>query len=951
MAFFLSGAAALVYELLWFRLLGHIFGSTATATATLLAAFLFGLGLGALLVGRLSDGMLRWVPLLYAALEVAIALYGLASRFLLERGAALYALGHEWASGSPSRLLLARFVVSFGIVALPTTLMGGTFPLMVQLLRSDVGAGRATGRAYALNTAGAALGALALPAVLLPRLGVLGSLVAAAAANLAAAALTLPAARAASRLVPAATDHPERPTAAAGTGRRSVGPVLLGFFLSSFVALALETVWARHLGLVFGAQIYTFAVVLFAYLSGLFLGGAAYARLRAGGAAPERVLRGGLVLAGATVAATLPFLDRLLIPQIELMRALGVSHRSFLLTSGLETVVLILPAAVGFGLVFPAVVDWLVRQGGRAGASVGSAYIVNTVGTTLGSAAAGFGLVPWLGTQRTLEVAVVLLAAALLLAPWERGRPALRYGIPALALMLPLLPRWDWRLAHTGYSKDPPGFVEAFASGTFWATLDGFRVPFLGEGAEATVAVVEDPAGSRTLYVNGKPDASDVESDMISQRMLAVLPALFHPDPRRAFVLGLGSGTTAATLLRFPVESVDVAEISPEVVEAAEGYFARVHEGLIGEPRVRVHVDDGRNFLHFAPDGSYDLIISEPSNPWMAGVSGLFTDEFFALARVKLRPGGILCQWFHYYTMSFEHIRLLVRTFARNFPECAVFVAAGTRFPGDLLIVGSNGPLRLSRLVEDPGVPTRVREDLAQVGITGSIPILFGLVASPADVAGFAGQGPLNTDDRPILELEAPRDRFESTADENLGRLLTATPRAFLPFGGSLEGDSLAEEIRRDGFGLPLGVPGEPPRGRGVTVLTRVRASGQGATRWVLLGTAFGRGIDDLALHAVLGAPADPRELPELAGLLAGGSRVASTGEAQVQGHAGRWFLVDSERGAALVLGWTCAVRERTLLVSRSLISEPGLSPEAAALDLAGRFPCAHEPGRGGLKP
>jgi spermidine synthase len=442
-AFFLSGFAALTYELLWFRQLGHVFGSTATAASTLLAAYLFGLGIGAWGFGKLSD---RWGarPLLYVAIEVGIGLYGIASHALLERGASLYELTHAWADDSAGKLLFVRFVVSFVLVAVPTTLMGGTFPLMVHLLKvRRVDVGRATGRAYAVNTAGAAAGAIALPALLLPKLGIKRS--SRGGANFAAAAATWWSRRTASRVAapaaPAAGPNPSPPPLV--TPRRHAGVALLvGFFLSSFASLALETVWTRHLCIFFGAQIFTFAFVLFGYLLGLFIGGGAYAKWSARGVEPTKLLRGGLLLAAVAVA-----LRRCRSSTACRCRRWAAARAASPTRTSSSRAACHRRAGVAGDRLrphLPAVVDLLSRDGRRIGASVGLAYVVNTIGTTAGALIAGFGLVPWLGTQRTLEVAVVMLAAALVLsatATATRGRVARL--MPALLLVVLVFPRWD----------------------------------------------------------------------------------------------------------------------------------------------------------------------------------------------------------------------------------------------------------------------------------------------------------------------------------------------------------------------------------------------------------------------------------------------------------------------------------------------------------------------------
>src|SRR6185369_13958716 len=245
--------------------------------------------------------------------------------------------------------------------------------------------------------------------------------------------------------------------------------------------------------------------------------------------------------------------------------------------------------------------------------------------------------VPRLGSQRTLELMVLLIAVALALSGQaiakereeragraregqeadtrEGARGLLRYVPLGLFLVLLVLPRWDWTFAHAQYAKDPMSFLDKYQKGILWRTIANYRISYLKEGTEATVSVCEFGDNLRSLYVNGKPDASNIPDDMVAQRLLACVPALFHPNPKKALVIGVGSGTTVATLGRFPVESIDAAEISPEVFDVAKTFFTDVNEGFLTNPRVTMRLDDGRNFLHFRPNDTYDIIISEPSNP------------------------------------------------------------------------------------------------------------------------------------------------------------------------------------------------------------------------------------------------------------------------------------------------------------------------------------------------
>ena len=969
-AFFLSGAAALVYELLWFRLLAHVMGSTATATATLLAAYLFGLGLGAWIFGRLADRTTLRAGTLYGGAELGIGFYGVASKALFATGAWLYALVHAWAADSPGRLLAGRFLVSFVLVALPTTLMGGTFPLMVRLLReSGREMGRAAGSAYAVNTAGAAVGTLALPFVLLPWLGVGWSLIGAAGANGAAALLAFQWTRMGSG-VPARTGQAApAPAPAARAPHAKVLPLLVSFFLSSFAALGFETVWTRHLSIFFGTKIHIFAFVLFAYLIGLFLGGGLYARLSARGHDPVRLLHRGLLGAALGAAIPIPLLDRISLPQVEMMMRMGVTHGLFLLTTGIVILALVLVPATGFGVVFPAVVDLLFRGGRRTGSSVGMAYVVNTLGTSLGAPVAGFLLVPKIGSQRTLELCVVLVAAALALAPgFSRGkggrwRPLWRYGAAAAFLVVFLLPRWDWKLAHSQYVKDPPTFVERYRDGSLWPIVVSYDIESLAEGAEATVSVCKFSNGSRSLYINGKADASNILADMVQQRLLGIVPALFHPSPQRALIIGVGSGTTVAMLHRFGIPHVDAAEISPEVADAARRYFEPINEGSLDAPGVSLRVDDGRSFLRFQPAASYDIIVSEPSNPWMAGVSALFTDEFFAEVEAKLKPGGIAGQWFHLYSMSTDHVRLLVRTFRRRFPNCALFLTRSRHIEGDMILIGSKGPLRLARLPGGEEVPPRIKLALSEILNAGDAGILSGLAGGPEESGAFAGEGPTNTDDHPILELEAPADLFDRTQLSKTVEALVGKKREIFLTAGPTEGESPAvAELARDGFAPSPDAAAWRETRRGALVLTRLPAETD-PLRWVLLGRTF-EGQADATEALWLARPLGiDDELGAIVKELAGVGAASVPSPITVNGHetavaraTPRTAPVAAlERvstaapgrepdGRTIVIGWACPVRRRAFFLRERVAPADSRTDDAIAAELVRRFPCDHGP-------
>ena len=377
--------------------------------------------------------------------------------------------------------------------------------------------------------------------------------------------------------------------------------------------------------------------------------------------------------------------------------------------------------------------------------------------------------------------------------------------------------------------------------------------------------------------------------------------------------------------------------------DAAVRHFAAINDRFADNPRVKVILDDGRNYLHFKPPDSYDIIVSEPSNPWVAGVSGLFTDEFFADAREKLRPGGVFCQWFHYYSLSMDHIRLLVRTFARTFPDAAVFVTRRGEPTGDMILIGSKGPLRMWRAPEDPSLPEGIREALVEIENAGSQQILSGLAAGPAEIRGFGGSGRLNTDDLPLLEFQAPAGRFGSDYFGNLREILSATERTWLDTGPSADRLPTEAALRGDGFSTAGGrLPGAETR-RGAMILTRFRPGGENVARWVLLGHELKEAGVTTDLFRLARAPGEG-EVYEIAASLVGPRDPSAQGEITVGGHPAWWDAEDDGANRAITVGWFCPERGRAYFILRRDPLPAAGAPAVVAAALASRFPCDHTP-------
>ena len=435
----------------------------------------------------------------------------------------------------------------------------------------------------------------------------------------------------------------------------------------------------------------------------------------------------------------------------------------------------LLTFTVFIGATFPCAVAVAARGARRAGRDVGHVYAVNTVGAIAGSALTGFVLVPALGTQHAIALGIAVnlaLAAALFLA--SRGPIAAR-GLAAAAVAAGAagafaLPAWDQRVLTSAPAIYGPSLLQHQGRASVGELLRADTTTlFYRDGPSATVAV-QQRGNTLMLRVNGKVDASD-GVDMPTQLLLGHLPMLVHPEARRVLVIGLGSGVTAGAVARHPVERVEVVELEPAVVEANR-FFAEVNGHVLSDPRVRVVLGDGRNVLLTARERS-DAIISEPSNPWISGLASLFTVEFFARARERLRPGGVMVQWIQLYGLPPADLRMIVRSFRTAFPVATLWQGTSS----DVLLIGQveAAPLDLGALQRRFESHRPVADDLRRIGIEHWADVLSYFLLTAPEVARFAGEGVgLNTDDRLPLEFSAPRALHAPTNALNLSELRRA---------------------------------------------------------------------------------------------------------------------------------------------------------------------------------
>ncbi len=774
--FFFSGACGLVYELLWMRLLTLTFGSTSQAVSAVLSAFMLGLAVGSWGGDRLA--VRTNVPLgrLYAGLEAGIGILGFLSPLAFASVEAVYVAAARGAHFSEGALTALRFALSLAATLAPAALMGATVPVITRGVRAPAEElSRALGRFYAANTLGAAVGAMSVGFALLPALGVGRSIALAAAGNLLIAALawSLPSAR-------AATDPPDAARVGAPAAHQTAA--FAATFACGFAALGFEVIWTRLLSLTFGSSIYAFTIILSVFLAGIALGGFWYQRRWSRVSSPLALLGAVMVGVGASALAVGLLIGWLPLAYVAFF-SLSRFFAAFQLAQiALAAALLIVPAAL-FGAALPAACRLIEDRPG----SLGRLYAWNTCGAILGSALTGFALIPRIGLQASALALALIVAAGGLAALWS-GLPRRRRtrGVAAAAIALAGLlaaqSRWNDQ-AMAGAFVYAGNFDASRPLRAQWRDWLARQRPVLfhEENSYGTVTVRGERAGGdMTLVVNGKPDASGSLGDMTTQILLAHIPALLHPNAKSGLVIGLGSGVTLGSLARYPLDRIDCAEIDPGVVSASR-LFDDINGRPLDDPRVRLMRNDGRHQLLLS-DTKYDLIVSEPSNPWISGVSNLFTSEFYELVRAHLAPGGVFCQWIHFYGLSPARYRSVLRTFQAVFPHATLWQSY--LWAGDTLLVAGDGPLIIddARLREAFSRPA-VAADLGRVGLRSPEDVAARFLMGERRLAAFAGPGELNTDDRPIIELGAPRSLHDPDAARANGLSLIAgmeSVRAYL---------------------------------------------------------------------------------------------------------------------------------------------------------------------------
>ncbi|MFH1680629.1 MAG: fused MFS/spermidine synthase [Candidatus Eisenbacteria bacterium] len=780
--FVLSGAAGLIYQVVWSRSLTLLFGSTTLAVSTVITAFMAGLAAGSFLFGRVADRARKALPL-YAALEIGIAATALLFPVFLELLKPVQLALHRTLEGSYLLFPAGRFLLCFAGLFVPTALMGGTLPVLTRFfVKERETFGGDVGILYSLNTFGAMAGCGAAGFFLIPALGIQGVVLLAAGLNVAAAAGALIVSRR-EKAHPAPRREesaPGRATAEAVLGPRTV---LWLFGAAGFASLAYEVLWTRALLFFLGwFAVYAFTIILTTFLFGIALGSALFPLLFRGG----RRLVSAFAAIEIAIGVFAMFSVAVFGGLFEVIRTLEQGFindnwwRFIFARAGGSFAVMLLPTLL-MGLAFPVAAALYSRAGRGYGQTVGNVYAANTVGAILGSLLAGFLLLPLLGVSRSIAaVSIVNLAVGglvvLLLA--RRGDRRLA-GALALAAVLVvgggnlLLSRGRPMILESRHFKNPNREMELL---------------YANEGATASLAVLRDEkAGHLELNINGESTAYTTYTDMQVHLMLSHLPLLLAEQPERVLVIGFGMGVTCYGAVLYPsVERVDCVELVPKEVETAS-YFENVNRGVLADPRFRLIIDDGRTFI-FSTDETYDLISFNAIHP--SHSPALYTSDFYEACRARMTGKGVICAWVPTNSFTERQFRILLKTFLSVFPHSSLWYVN----PNHLVLIGTLEPLRLdwSEFLRKTGIPA-VREDLARYTMEDPYRLLAFYLMDEHAIDRYTRGVPVNTDDKPYLEYSRELYTRPEIIDAMLFNRTSVLPYLEIPEGS----ERTAERLRR----------------------------------------------------------------------------------------------------------------------------------------------------------
>ncbi|WP_141730870.1 fused MFS/spermidine synthase [Oligoflexus tunisiensis] len=756
--YFVSGFTSLIFQVVLNKYFSFIFGVSAYATATVLAAFMLGLAVGSYWIGRKVTYSKGKLFTLYGLLEAAVGLYAICFIPISNEIDAIFShLATEF-SWSFHGLTLLRFVSAVLLIGIPTFLMGGTLPCLIEALRRLNVAGKIN-FVYGFNILGAAMGVIVGSYFLIPAIALTGALQVVLALNILLVPLSFLVQKRADRLV---ADRPTETSQVVATSQKIPLIMWIAAFGSGFIAFGNEVYWNHLLSLVIGTSVYAYAIMLFTTLIGMTAGSFLAHRMTKWATPPEKLLEYSCIMLAFCLVGTMPLWDKMPL----LFLRLGTYVEGFAMRETLRFIaclLLILPAAICAGMILPLVFNALENKGRLGGHDLGRLYAVNTLGTILGSLIAGFIILESIGGRQAI-VLNAIFASSLMIAFAASAREK-KFALPsmqfaALILLGTMLPPWDTKAMLSG------------ANIYFEKAHDDFdELVWQKENHVGGVTSIIRKDQTLTMLTNGKFQGNNGK-EKIDQIRFAVIPNMFVKKTDAALNIGLGTGMTLGVIGEFPYKKLDAAELSPDIIEAARRYFSDINFNVLDRPGTHIHVEDGRNFLSLLPkDRRYDLISIELTSIWFAGAGNLYNDEFYQLAKKHMSQGAVMQQWLQLHHIGIRDIGILLKTLRKNFKYVQLWLPSHQG-----IIIASDEPLKVN--------PARVNEfknsQVSHTAYLEEVHTLWGeLLLNSTELDTFLADLekseplPLSTDKNLFLEFSTPKgNTLGWNFDDNFSKLL-----------------------------------------------------------------------------------------------------------------------------------------------------------------------------------
>jgi spermidine synthase len=772
LVFFLSGTAALIYQVIWVRSFSLVFGGSHLAVATVLTVFMGGLALGSYLIGRYGNrsglNMLR----LYGYLELGIAISALIFLGLIRLYPPIYIFFADFFPNSNLYMSIIRVIFATCAIIIPTTLMGATLPVLSEFFTQHKGTiGIHLSMLYAVNTLGAVIGAASAGFILLPQFSVLSTALLAISINTVIGLLCI------KLNYPGTTNQesaiPQDFQASESDSQNILPPfvlkmVLIGIGISGFCALGYEVLWSRILSIVVGKSVYGFTIILVAFLSGIGCGSLCYGYINKIRHKTDRVnqratiawfgilqvLIGIFALTVSVKLLDLP-VNKSMVMKYFMDKEMAVFHARQLSSIVLSFAYMFVPAFL-MGVAFPMAGKIHTLSTGIVRRATGDILSYNTIGAILGSATSGFILVYTVGIERSLQILIIMnIGLGLIILTSLMNKTLYNWcavTLPLVTIFVLLsspdsFKIWGDKWFAVYKANEMEGYI---TPQMIKGMLANTEVLYYGEGVEAIVSSVR--TGSYQGFItNGRTESSNTPADLQCVYTLGHLPMLLAKEPKKIFVLGTGAGVTLGATSVYPsVEQITLVEIEPKVLGVART-FDRYNHQVLDNPKLKIVINDGRNFLLTTKE-KFDVITADPVHPWFSGAGYLYTDEYFSLAASRLTPGGVICQWVPIYELSEANLKSIVATFRKNFKYTMLWL---TQYNAEL--VGSNTPIILDEQDLERKISNAVvRSDLTSVNMGTARSFMSYFIIGNKGLGAFSRGGTINTDNNIYLEFSAP---------------------------------------------------------------------------------------------------------------------------------------------------------------------------------------------------